>query len=79
MAYLHSLVRRSIHINLSTDRPEIIIAWAERSLYVMLFIAFLVVMGQFHVFITYTYLASVFCLVLPVLFGKEEGEVAESN
>ena len=58
----------------SNDRPLELIKWGERSLYVLLFISCMVVMGYWHVPITYTFLGAVFCLILPVLFYKEEKE-----
>jgi hypothetical protein len=37
----------------------------------------MVVMGYWHVPITFTFLGSVFCLILPLLFSKEETEERE--
>lgn len=48
--------------------PEIAIKWGERLLYVVLFISLLVVFGRFDRIVTYTFLGSVLCLILPVLF-----------
>ena len=67
----------------SIDRPIEIFKWGDRALYLMLFISCMVVMGYWHVPITFTFLGSVFCLILPLLFHKEEAEeereVAETN
>ena len=44
------------------------IRWGTRLLYVVLFITFLVVCGNWGVPYTYIFLGSVMCLILPVLF-----------
>lgn len=53
------------------------IAWGERSLYALLFIACVVVMGQWDKPFTYTFLAAVFCLILPFLFTPASAWDAE--
>lgn len=45
-----------------------VIRWATRLLYVMLFISFLVACGYWNVLITYFFIGSIVCLILPVLF-----------
>ena len=68
-------------VYLSNDRPLDplrLIKWARRLLWVALFISFMVVMGYFHVIITYTFLGSVFCCVVPQLFKKKR-EIPETN
>ena len=50
---------------------EQVLTWAYRSLYVLLFISLVVVMGYWRLTITYTFLASVICLLLPLLFSKD--------
>lgn len=52
----------------STDGPLTLIRWGVRSLYLLLFLSCMVVMGRWHEPITITFLGSVFCLILPVLF-----------
>jgi len=59
-------------MRLSVDGPLDLIKWGNRFLWLELFIALMVVMGYWHTIITYTFLASVFCLILPVLFTKED-------
>jgi hypothetical protein len=51
--------------------PLTVIKWANRALYLLLFISLIVVMGKWHLSITYTFLASVFCFILPILFLKD--------
>jgi len=48
-----------------------VMTWAYRSLYVLLFISLIVVMGYWRLTITYTFLASVICLLLPLLFSRD--------
>ena len=57
---------------------ETLIKWVSRLLWLELFIALIVVMGYFHVIITYTFLGSVFCCVVPQLFKKKR-EIPETN
>jgi len=57
-----------------TIDPELLLKWSTRLLWVLLFISLMVVMGYFHVIITYTFLASVFFCILPALFRKDEEE-----
>jgi len=54
-----------------------IFKWGDRLLYLMLFISCMVVMGYWHVPITYTFLGAVICLILPLLFSKEDEEKEE--
>jgi CHASE2 domain-containing sensor protein len=56
------------------DRPLEIIKWVNRALYLMLFISWMVVMGYWHVPITFTFLGSVTALILSQLFYKKEDE-----
>lgn len=44
------------------------IKWGRRLLYLLLFISFFVVYGSLGDPITYTFLGSMICLVIPVLF-----------
>ena len=48
--------------------PDDVIKWGRRVLYVVLFISLLVVYGSFDNPITYTFLGSIVCLIIPVLF-----------
>ena len=57
---------------LSNDRPLELIKWGNRALYLMLFLSWMVVMGYWHVTITWTFLGSVCALILPLLFHKED-------
>jgi len=66
----------------STDRPleiDFLIKWGNRALFLMLFISCMVVMGYWHTIITYTFLVSVFALILPLLFYKDEDTRADMN
>ena len=56
----------------NVEQIETLLKWGHRALYVLLFISLMVVMGYWHTIITYTFLASVLCLILPALFYKEE-------
>jgi len=53
------------------DGPLALMRWGVRSLYVLLFLACMVVMGRWHLPLTIAFLGSVFALVLPVLFLPE--------
>ena len=48
--------------------PLTVLRWANRALYLLLFVSLIVVMGYWHISITYTFLGSVFCLIMPTLF-----------
>lgn len=57
---------------LSNDEPPLdIIKWGDRLLYLILFISCMVVMGYWHVPMTYAFLGAVFALILPMLFYKD--------
>ena len=60
-------------MHLSNDEALEIFKWGDRLLYLLLFISCMVTMGYWHTIITYTFLASVFCLILPLLFYKDDG------
>ena len=45
--------------------------WGIRSLYVLLFLSCMVVMGRWHLPISIVFLGSVFSLILPILFTPE--------
>jgi len=47
------------------------IKWGIRSLYVLLFLSCMVVMGRWHLPISIAFLGSVFSLILPILFLPE--------
>jgi len=59
-------------MRLPNDEALAVIKWAYRALYLMLFISCMVVMGYWHVSITFTFLGSVFALIFPILFSKKE-------
>lgn len=52
-----------------------VIRWGRRSLYVLLFLSCMVVMGRWTLPITYTFLGSVFSLILPVLFSLTDEDL----
>ena len=58
---------------LSNDEQALrIFKWGNRALYLMLFISWMVVMGYWHVTITFTFLGSVSALIISQLFHKEK-------
>jgi len=58
----------------SNDRPETLIKWAVRSLYLVLFIALMVVAPLCRFVITLPYVAAIVTLILTALFlGNNEG------
>lgn len=59
-------------MHLSNDEALEIFKWGDRLLYLLLFISCMVAMGYWHTIITYTFLASEFCLILPWLFYKDD-------
>ena len=65
--------------------PLEILCWGKRLLLIIFFISFFVVYGYFHVPITYTFLGSIVCLIVPAyLYLDEEikeieGENTETN
>ena len=56
----------------SNDEALEILKWGDRLLYLLLFISCMIAMGYWHTIITYTFLAAVFCLILPLLFYKAD-------
>ena len=58
----------------SIDRPLDIIKWSYRLLYILLFIVCMVVMGYWHVPITYTFLGSTLVPILICFSSKKELE-----
>ena len=48
--------------------PLTVIKWANRALYLLMFISLMIVMNQWQFTITYTFLGSVLCLIMPILF-----------
>ena len=61
-------------MRLSNVGPRTIVKWARRSLYVLLFISFIVVYGKWHAPITYTFLGAILSLILPLLFSRLDEE-----
>lgn len=59
----------------SSEEPIKLIKWGVRSLYVLLFISCMVVMGKWHLPTTIPFLGSVFALILPVLFSFNDAEL----
>lgn len=53
----------------------IVIRWGVRSLYVLLFLSCMVVMGRWHLPISIAFLGSVFALILPVLFSLTDKDL----
>jgi hypothetical protein len=71
VAHHHNVVRGVVHLPVSTIEALKLIKWGVRSLYLLLFLSLMVAMGRWHVPITFTFLGSVFALILPVLFFLE--------
>ena len=57
------------------DRPLRLIRWGVRSLYVLLFLSCMVVMGRWEQPLSIAFLGSVFALILPVLFSFNDAEL----
>ena len=55
----------------------IVIRWGVRSLFVLLFISCMVVMGRWHEPITIAFLGSVFALILPVIFTINDADIED--
>ena len=68
-------------MHISFDRPEIILKWGTRLLYIQVFIALLVLQGNWNNPQTFPYIGSVLCLVFSALFfiKEDEEEVNESK
>lgn len=48
--------------------PMTAIRWGRRLIYLVLFISFLVIYGHWDNPLTYTFLGSIVCLLIPLLF-----------
>jgi hypothetical protein len=59
--------------------PEIAIKWGRRLVYVMLFISFLIVYGNFTNPITFTFLGSILCLLITGLFLLKDENWTEED
>jgi len=59
--------------------PEIAIRWGRRVLYVVLFISLVIVYGNFTNPLSYTFLGSILCLILPVLFFLKDENWTEKD
>ena len=55
----------------------IVIRWGVRSLFVLLFISCMVVMGRWQLPITIAFLGSVFALILPVIFTINDADIED--
>lgn len=72
LAFPDSRVRRDSNISASSNEAVRVIKWANRSLWLLMFISLLVVMGQFDKPYTWTFLGAVLSFLLPCLFTKEK-------
>ena len=77
VARFHPSIRRSFHMRLSAMGPEIVIRWGRRLLYVILFISLLVAYGNWDSPRTYTFLGSVLCIIMPLLFFLQDDKWEE--
>ena len=59
------------------DRPLRLIKWGVRSLYVLLFLSCMVVMGRWEQPLSIAFLGSVFALILPVIFTINDADLEE--
>jgi len=59
--------------------PQEIIKWGRRTLYLVLFISLMMVYGSLDKPITYTFLGSIICLILPVLFLLKDENWTEED
>lgn len=55
-------------MRLSNAGPELALKWGRRTLYLVLFISLFIVYGSLNEPITFTFLGSVLCLIIPLLF-----------
>lgn len=55
-------------MRLSIIEPATVIKWGRGLLYIVIFISFLIVYGRWNDPTTYTFLGSVLCLIIPMLF-----------
>ena len=79
VAYHDLVVRGSFDLRLSAMGPQTVIRWGRRLIYVVLFISFLIVYGNFHNPITFTFLGSIVCLIIPVLFLLKDENWTEDD
>jgi hypothetical protein len=66
-------------VRVSAMGPEEVIKWGRRLIYVVLFIALVIVYGSFHLPYTYTFLGAVLCLVFTLLFFLKEENWTEEG
>jgi len=59
--------------------PQTVIQWGRRLLYVMLFISFVMVYGSWDKPWTYTFLGSILCLIIPLLFFLQDDKWEEED
>lgn len=59
--------------------PQTVIKWGRRTLYLVLFISFLVVFGNFDKPYTYTFLGSIIALIIPLLFSLRDEDLEEED
>ena len=71
MAQLSDDLRDSGDTRRRNEQPEIL-KWAYRSLWLLLFLALMVTMGQWDKVYTWTFLGAVLSMLLTCLFTKEE-------
>lgn len=76
MAFLYRLNGKCVDIN-SYDRPEIIIKWGIRLLYLTLFLSLMVVLNLWHIPITLPYVGAIMALILTALFVVNNKEAWE--
>ena len=78
MAHLHNDIWGNLMCVSGNEPPLTLLKWGYRLLWVLLFISFMVVMGQWHTIITYTFLGSAVALLFPILFSRKVFEMREN-
>lgn len=66
-------------MRLSTMGPMMAIRWGRRLVYVLLFIALVVIFGNLDDPRTYLFLGSLFLLTLPILFALRDDKWEETD
>lgn len=75
----HNTSSGDVALYRTNDALEII-KWGQRLLWVTLVISFYVAYGYFHVLITYTFLGSIVCVIVPaILFFEVEIKAIEAE
>ena len=66
-------------MRLSVMGPLTVIKWGRRLIYLVIFISLIVVYGNWHNPRTYTFLGSILCLLIPLLFLLKDEDLQEKD